>query len=339
MQEIVLAEKGKTSRPFLEASKIIPRSCSLPLQRRIVDFGADVPFRDVPKKLLEHYGMEVCPEIIRKTTLGHAEKMGSIKTDQKDRVQQTGVMQLIAEADGGMIPIVIMNDHAEDKRKTRKVLWKEARLCFCRDYKKIGAVFKATLKSTEVLGDLWFTSALEAGMGNQTKIHCIGDGALWIKEQADRIFGGKNTYLTDFYHVSEYLAKVSNDYSKEPDKWLEEQQIHLKEGRLYRVLQELEKYVYGKEEPKESAQACYRYLTNRMLQLDYLGAILEKLPIGSGEIESAHRHVVQKRMKRAGSWWKEENAEKMLQLLTLRANGLWGHYWANVQNGFTEQAA
>ena len=62
MKEVILKEKGKTFRPFLETSGIIPRNYSLPLQRRVVDFGADVPFQDVPKKLLEHYGIELCPD-------------------------------------------------------------------------------------------------------------------------------------------------------------------------------------------------------------------------------------------------------------------------------------
>lgn len=283
--------------------------------------------------------MELCPEVIRQVTLEHAEKMESLMEKKGSFTDQLGVAQLIAEADGGMIPIVVVDENAQDRRKTRKVLWKEARLCFSRDAKKIGAVFRGTLKSPDSMGDLWFSSALAAGMTTKTQIHCIGDGALWIKEQSERIFGGRSTYLTDFYHVSEYLAAVAKDYSKEPKRWLEEQQAHLKEGRLYRVLQELESYLYGEEMPKESIQTCYRYLTNRLQQLDYLGAIIDKLPIGSGEIESGHRHVVQKRMKRAGSWWKEENAEKMLQLLTLRANGQWESYWADVRRGFLEEVA
>ena len=51
------------------------------------------------------------------------------------------------------------------------------------------------------------------------------------------------------------------------------------------------------------------------------------LPIGSGEIESAHRYVIQIRLKIAGAWWKIENAEKMLALRVMRANGDWEKYW------------
>lgn len=337
---MLLEDNGRTFRPFLVASGITPRSCSTPLQRRIVDFAADVPFHDVPKKLKEHYGVEICVEVVRQVTLDHASAMTGFGDAKQIMPDQGGVPQLIAEADGGMVPIVEIDNQAKgDKRKTRKVLWKEARLCFSRNTQKIAGIFRATFKSTDGLGDLWFLSALAAGMGPKTAIHCLGDGAIWIKEQMERIFGGQAHYLTDFYHVSEYLAAAGADCSSDAKKWLKEQQTYLREGNLYLVLQELEKHLYGKEPPKESVQACYRYLTNRLTQLDYLGAILEGLPIGSGEIESGHRHIIQKRMKRAGSWWKEENAELMLQLLTLRANGLWENYWARLRTDALEAVA
>ena len=343
VKEIVLEEFGKSVRPFLRVSDITPRSCSMPLQRRLTDFSADVPFHDVPKKLQEHYGFALSQEVIRKIALEHASRMSSFVKEAESLSDNPGVEKIIAQADGGMIPIVEIDEAStvKDKRKTRKVLWKEARLCFSRDTEKIGAVFRATLKSTESLGDIWFSSAVEAGMGSSTTVHCIGDGATWIKDQADRVFANQGSYLIDFYHVSEYLAAAAKECDKEdPDKWRKEQQINLKEGNLYLVLQELEKLLYKEELPEKSAtDSCYRYLTKRLYQLDYLGAIMNDLPIGSGEIESGHRHVVQKRMKRAGSWWKENNAEKMLQLLTVRANNQWDSYWKIQREGFLEEAA
>jgi len=56
-------------------------------------------------------------------------------------------------------------------------------------------------------------------------------------------------------------------------------------------------------------------------------AIAADLPIGSGEIESAHRYVIQERLKLSGCWWKLENATTMLALRVLRANGDWDTYW------------
>jgi hypothetical protein len=57
------------------------------------------------------------------------------------------------------------------------------------------------------------------------------------------------------------------------------------------------------------------------------------LPIGSGEIESGNRSVVQERLKISGAWWAEENARKMLALRVARANGEWPAYWQQQLTG------
>lgn len=62
-------------------------------------------------------------------------------------------------------------------------------------------------------------------------------------------------------------------------------------------------------------------------QLNYAQAIAEELPIGSGEVESAHRTILQKRLKIPGAWWRLERAEEMAQLRALRANNRWDELW------------
>jgi len=57
----------------------------------------------------------------------------------------------------------------------------------------------------------------------------------------------------------------------------------------------------------------YRHNQDRM---DYPRYRAEGLPIGSGIVESAHRHVLQTRMKRAGQHWSPHHGRRMV---TLRA--------------------
>ena len=82
---------------------------------------------------------------------------------------------------------------------------------------------------------------------------------------------------------------------------------------------------------------CHRYLFNRREQLNYQGAIKRGLPIGSGEIESAHRYVVQQRMKRPGAWWRPHNAQHMLALRLARANREWDSYWQRISDTQRDQ--
>ena len=76
-------------------------------------------------------------------------------------------------------------------------------------------------------------------------------------------------------------------------------------------------------------QDAFRYLHHRLKHLHYAQSRKAGLPIGSGEVESAHRHVIQQRLKLAGAWWKETNAQAMLGLRVARANDCWLAYWAS----------
>ncbi len=110
------------------------------------------------------------------------------------------------------------------------------------------------------------------------------------------------------------------------------QKRRLKRNQVAAVLGTLRPHLEGERVPNKSApvRLAYRYLDNRRHQLDYKGAIAAQLPIGSGEIESAHRSVIQQRLKRAGSWWSVEKAEAMLALRVLRANQDWHTYWSKL---------
>jgi hypothetical protein len=110
---------------------------------------------------------------------------------------------------------------------------------------------------------------------------------------------------------------------------METQKEALKDGRLDAVLRALAGHCEPPEADDEHAPArtCHRYLSARADPLNYRQALAEGLPIGSGEIESAHRYVAHQRLKRHGAWWRVEHAESMLALRINRINGDWDTYW------------
>jgi len=57
-----------------------------------------------------------------------------------------------------------------------------------------------------------------------------------------------------------------------------------------------------------------RYYRTNAHRMKYRLYREEGLPIGSGAVESAHRHVLQTRMKRAGQRWALPNARRMARL-------------------------
>lgn len=59
----------------------------------------------------------------------------------------------------------------------------------------------------------------------------------------------------------------------------------------------------------------------------------------SSEVESAHRHVVQQRLKIPGAWWRPDQVDHILALRMLKANGLWDAYWQHCRTQWRNNAA
>ena len=321
--------QGDVIRPFSAAAEVRCRGYSTILQRIITDFGADKSFQQINRKLKEHYGIEVPTSSSQGITERHAQRLHDSMEVKTEVPESKGKEVLIGEADGSMIPVVETTE-APDRRKSRQVSWQEARLCMVREPGKVEGRFAATMGSPDEAGQQWLAAAIKEGMGSATRIHGVGDGATWIAEQVDRVFGTQGRYLIDFYHLCDYLSAAAEVLSPaDKTTWMEQQKSLLKEGRLDEVMETLRKQL-DKETPSaedDPVWACYSYIKRRPGQFEYKRAIDAGLPIGSGEIESGHRHVLQQRLKLSGAWWKPANAEYMIALRVVRANNEWEHYW------------
>jgi hypothetical protein len=150
-----------------------------------------------------------------------------------------------------------------------------------------------------------------------------------IADQVDLRFGLQGSFLVDFYHLCEYLAPAG-DRIGGPDKnvWMKSQEKLLRQNHIHEVLEGLQPFLEGEEVYYANApvRVAYRYMTNRQGQFESRTTLDKGLPIGSGEMESTYRRVIQARLKLARARWKIENARNMLALRVLRAKGQWDHY-------------
>ncbi len=94
----------------------------------------------------------------------------------------------------------------------------------------------------------------------------------------------------------------------------------LKESKSDEVLAELQLLALASGQQ----EGAIRYMSNRSSQLDYLEATQAELPIGSGMIESGHRHVLQRRLKIPGTGTMA-NAEHRARIV--RKNDGLDRYW------------
>ena len=305
-------------------------SYSRHLQRLMIDFGAEGSFERSSKRLKLHHHVSVSSSIIRKITLQHGKL---IQQQQKlegghGRLKSQGAACIITELDGSMVPIVACSagKGSSDSRKHRDCYWKEARLCAAQVQGESSTHYGVSFGSVEQAGFTWSATVAKLGWSIHTDLHVVGDGAPWIAQQSSECLGAG--YLVDFYHVCDYLAAASTTAATHP-RWLEVQKKRLKNNRADKVIKALKPYSEEAYCPDRDApvRVAIRYLRNRIDQLDYHSAIEKDLPIGSGMIESAHRHILQDRLKLAGAWWTQENAEAMAALRVARANEEESYYW------------
>ncbi len=326
--------KNHRVRPFILGAKVSPRGCSRALQRAITDFAADAPFAVVQLKLREHYGCEIGESTIQRITLGHAQAIFAADRSALDDPQTPGRhRQIVTQMDGGMIPIVAPDEAQADQRKGKKLAWREAKIALAHAKGNRTPVYGGGIEGgVEAAGQRLFACTVRAGFGAGSRVHAVGDGAPWIIGQIEALFGEQGSYLIDFYHVCEYLSAAAKAIAPEAaaaKTWMEAQKDALKTGRVGDVLRALLAHREAPDVSDEQApvRVCHRYLDSRKGQLKYAEALAEGLPIGSGEIESAHRYVVQKRLKLPGAWWLVEHAEHMIALRINRLNGDWDAYW------------
>lgn len=82
--------------------------------------------------------------------------------------------------------------------------WKEARLSLVHAPGSVTPVFGATVGPPDQVGETLLRRAVQAGLGRNTKVHAVGDGASWIADQVSEQFGLQGHFLVDFYHAYNY---------------------------------------------------------------------------------------------------------------------------------------
>jgi len=159
----------------------------------------------------------------------------------------------------------------------------------------------------------------------KSRLVFITDGATWIKNWIEDSYS-EATAILDYYHACEHLHDfVENGMKAESEdtrkKWFEKQKELLLESGVEQVIKNIEQ-TNAKTSEKEDLINYYQANIGRMDYKSYrqLGCGI----IGSGAIESAHRTVIQKRMKLSGQHWSREGVNNMLRLRVFSMNKQWG---------------
>lgn len=302
-------------------------------QKLMTDFGIEESFGAAAKRMKEHHGVDINVSAIRKITEFHAGRSEDFQTEFD--MTNRPVEQMILEMDGEMVPLVEY-EKGTDRRKHKRVFWCELRLGTTKRKEELDWKYGASFGTADNLGDKMKLIMDKMGKSEKTNVHGVGDGAKWIPEQGERIAGCKYTHLIDLYHLCEYLGKAVEGWAEDPKREVKQLKDYFEEGKGEEGLKIL-KGQYLKFPKYEGLRACIQYIENRPGQFEYKKAKELGLPIGSGKIESTHRSVIQKRLKKPGGWWLRETASKMADLRVVRANNCWELLWQQNYRSFDQE--
>jgi hypothetical protein len=250
------------------------------------------------------------------------EKLSETITDGMAKTAKGKVYSLTI--DGTMIP------GRADPEKHR-LLWHEIKLATAMDVRDLETPFYvASTENAESFGLRLFKNLESMSITPNTMAQVIADGAPWIWNQVDLHFPGV-PQLLDFYHAAEHLHKTATALWPEDiaDKWWRERLEQLKKGKLddfFAALKLIAKR-HTTSNPEVSPERLLNYFETNRHRLGYADALKRKLPIGSGAVESAGRHIVQQRLKQSGMRWSLPGAQAILNLRTCHRNGLFEAYW------------
>ena len=153
----------------------------------------------------------------------------------------------------------------------------------------------------------------------------IADGAPWIWNWIENAYGDAIQIL-DFYHAMEHLAhfaKVHFKSRKQEKIWLSSQKIQLLNDQIEKVIDRITTMKIKSKKVEKKRKSLLTYLKNNQSRMLYKTFIDKGLAIGSGAIESAHRTVVQKRLKQSGQRWTIDGAQKIVDLRVVHASKQW----------------
>ncbi len=149
-----------------------------------------------------------------------------------------------------------------------------------------------------------------------------------------RRYGVDVTLVIDFIHVLEYLWKGAYGFheagSEEAEQWVMERALRILNGKVSDVAAGMRRSATLRKLPADKRKAvdkCADYLLKYRDMACYDRCLKQGLPIATGVIEGACRHLVKDRLDITGARWRLASAEAILKLRALRSSGDFDAYW------------
>ncbi len=345
LQSPYLWAKGQHTKPLIDDMGITHHGRSDTVNRALSDFGSEESFEQAATRFNEHYKYELHSSTASRVTKEVAHEAQTYLEEWLSPVSMTGdrlgqgpatVETLLIEVDGCDLRTATLEEIPDstdttpvyhNPKKQKEIHWREVRLGLSRALDSTTKRYVGTMGTyVEVMEPLFQVSVLQ-GMGPETTVVGVADGAIGLKEAMEQQFPTMQ-FILDKPHLKDHLydtAEAIGIRRDERSDWVQSRLEAVSQGQVAQVTQELEDAY--EQTPHQRLKRLIGYLTRFSQALNYEEFTANGYPIGSGEIESAHRSIPQKRLKLPGACWHPDSINPMLSLRILRANELWDDFW------------
>lgn len=204
-------------------------------------------------------------------------------------------------------------------------------------------VFASIARSTSSVIDEGFRDALARDPEGERRWVVLLDGngdQIRAVHRAAEQAGVEVTIVADLIHLIEYLWPAAYVFhsagSDEAREWVVARVRALLEGAdPSQVAAGMRRSATLRKLPKSKRKAvdkCARYMLKLAPYMRYGEALREGLPIATGVIEGACRHLIRRRLGIGGARWSSEGAEAILLLRATVLSGDFNEYWAFHEN-------
>jgi len=149
-----------------------------------------------------------------------------------------------------------------------------------------------------------------------------------VAEEIAEQYGVELVIIVDFIHVLEYLWKAAWCFfekgNPKVEEWVQQRARLILERKAPNVAAGINRSATKREltaKQRKNADKCAGYLLRNKARLCYNDYLAKGLPIATGVIEGACRHLINDRLGITGARWGLEGAEAVLRLRALRASG------------------
>lgn len=258
--------------------------------------------------------------------------------------------ELEVEFDGGMVPVatlealpVVEGQEAtltpvrKLRRRRKHTRWEEVKAGLVQKPGETARLY--ALRPTGGLDasfDDLFGLAVLNGWTERTSVRGIADGAKHIRvRMAEAFHACPFRFILDRPHAKEHLTAAGTALGKSGgciQEWAARALSTMEDGRAADVVDELHTAWLASGADDATRTDALRteaaYFARNQDAVAYADYRTRGWSTASSEIESAHRDVVQQRLKIAGAWWHPDHIDDVLALRMLRKNGWWDDYWS-----------